>query len=165
MKQLEIQLEFLKQELTTLNDTIARFDTITQSVKNWSILLWSASISFAMSREEGLRNYVIFTSIIPLAFWYIDARWRRTQRQMIFRVGEISEFLNGSNLQKSIELGKITGINILDVKSKKSEDQESKWKFATIKKTMFFKTVFIFYVFQITTSLLIGVVTIFSVKI
>ncbi len=152
MEPFDYQLEFLKKEYDTLNQAIGRMDEATHATKNWTMLIWAGSVSFAMTQDHNLRNYVIFTAIIPLAFWFIDAWWRRIQRQMIFRVNEISSFINGENLSHSFAEKKMVGIKLLDLRSKNSETQKVRDAFASLKRTMWFKTVYIYYLTMILAS-------------
>jgi len=78
------QLDCLKSEIELIDRAIARFDGITQTTKNWAIVTWTGSIAIALGQVD-LRKYIIFTAVLPLLFWFVDAWWRHLQKRSVFR--------------------------------------------------------------------------------
>ncbi|WP_420627196.1 hypothetical protein [Candidatus Leptofilum sp.] len=110
---LSFQLAILKDELEHIQNTIARMDEITQTTKNWAILVWGGSVLLALG-DPVLRDYLFFTALLPLLFWYIDGRWRYLQRRSSFRARKISQFLNDGRLTDSFQMGKLTNFTVYD---------------------------------------------------
>ena len=77
-------MEWLKIEVEIIQSIIARHDEITQTTKNWAMITWAGSIGLLISQAD-LRIFLIFTSIPPLLFWFIDTSWRRLQKRSIYR--------------------------------------------------------------------------------
>jgi hypothetical protein len=102
MESLKYQLDILKSELQSIDQIIERMDEITQTTKNWAIVTWAGIIAIAIGQPD-LRIYIVFTFVLPLFFWLIDAHWRHLQRRSIFRVLKIQEFLNDGRLLKSFQ--------------------------------------------------------------
>jgi len=152
----DIQLEFLKAELETINSAIARIDGTTQATKNWAVGIWAGSIALLLDKD--LPQYIAFSAILPLAFWVTDAWWRRIQRSFIYRSNKISAFLNSDQLSESFAQRKFVGFTVLDPRGwQYAEGPESSeyWKFIQIRRTLWFKTVAAFYLGLIGLSLLI----------
>ena len=151
------QLDFLKLEYQSLNETIARIDGTTQTIKNWTLLIWAGSISFSLTREQDLRDYVIFTAIIPLVFWSLDAWWRRVQRQCIFRIELISDFLNSENLFTSFSEKKLINFHLIDHRARKYANKKELIAFSSVWKTVWFGSVAAFYLGLSIMSIGLGV--------
>ena len=88
-------------------------DEITQTTKNWAILVWGGSILLVLG-DPVLRGYLFFTAVSPLLFWYIDGRWRYLQRRSSFRSKKINQFLNDGRLIDSFRTGKLINFNVYD---------------------------------------------------
>ncbi len=129
----QFQLDFLKIEVEIIDKAIARLDGITQTTKNWAILIWSGSMAVALGQAD-LRPYIISTAVIPLLFWTIDARWRFYLRAFMFRDEKIAEFLNSSNFQESFKQRKIIGMSLFDArgfqyrKTKEYKEKVNMWR-------------------------------------
>ena len=93
MTRFEYQLDILKIEIETVNDSIRQMDKMGESIKNWAILIWAAAIGASISQDK-LNPYIALTATIPLAFWLVDTWYRRIQRKFIWRSIQISKFLN-----------------------------------------------------------------------
>ena len=143
----EFQLDLIKQELQTLQTTIDKFDDLTQKCKNWTILLWGSAVILALGGKEqtDFKGGFIFTVIIPLLFWILDAWWRRNQRMFIFRMSLISEFLNGPAYLTSFERSQIVGLKLFDLKANDIAVKNEREKFSSLRRTLLFKSVVIFY--------------------
>jgi hypothetical protein len=66
------QLEGLQLEIDLVDREITRMGTITQNVKNFSIVTWAGDITVFFGQDD-LRKYIIFTAFLPLVFWSVDA--------------------------------------------------------------------------------------------
>ncbi len=62
------QLEGLQLEIDLVDREITRMGTITQNVKNFSIVTWAGDITVFFGQDD-LRKYIIFTAFLPLVFW------------------------------------------------------------------------------------------------
>ena len=82
-KSFNCQMEFLKLELESINTITGRIDGITQTIKNWCVVIWAGSIALLLA--QGQKHLIFFTAIVPVLFWFVDAWWRRIQRSFIFR--------------------------------------------------------------------------------
>ncbi|OKH31311.1 hypothetical protein NIES2101_41645 [Calothrix sp. HK-06] len=85
------QLDCLKLEIDLVDRAIARLETITQNVKNFSVAIWIASTSVFIGQNE-LRRYVAVTALLPLLFWFIDAWWMHFHRGAFLRMKKINNF-------------------------------------------------------------------------
>jgi hypothetical protein len=109
----EFQLEILKQEIETINASIRQMDLMTEKVKNWAIVTWTAATGAAISRGE-LRPFIALTSFIPVVFWMVDLYYRRIQRKFIWRSRQITEFLNDGRLAQSFEAKQVVDFRLFD---------------------------------------------------
>ncbi len=122
----EFQIEILKWELELINSGIRQMDEITTSIKNWAIVAWGGSIGIAIANQE-LRSFLGFTFLIPLLFWLVDARWRKIQRGFIYRMNQISVFLNSEDLQRSFQQQQFVNFVLLDPRAKRSAAADYKF--------------------------------------
>ena len=74
------------------------------SVKNWAIVIWTASIGFAL-KNPNLHPFVWLTAVIPIVFWIVDGSFRRIQRSFISRVQQISQFVNSQEFKEAAANG------------------------------------------------------------
>ena len=153
------QLEFIKKEYDHNHNIIDRIDNIAQGVKNWSIATWAGSITLALAKgPNSLQQYIILTSILPMIFWFLDAHWRHVQRTLIFRVMMISEFLNSSKLHESFQKKQLVDFKVIDPRALRVKHTMEYKQFASIRKTLLFRTVFPIYAGQIVISLILGTI-------
>lgn len=155
------QLDILKKELDHLNSSIDKIDTITQSIKYWTIGLWSGAILLAIGKEKEVTHFqghYLYTTTIPLLFWFVDGWYRRIQRGFIYRTVQISKFLNSSDFIISFEKQILVGLHLFDLRGRMSGENRELLKFTSIWKTLFFPSVCIFYmsliIFSVVTSFL-----------
>lgn len=153
MKMLEYQLDILKLEIETINSTIRQMDAMTEKIKNWAILIWAAATGATITTPD-MNPYIAFTAAIPLAFWFVDAWYRRIQRRFIWRSSQISGFLNDGRLAKSFENEKIIDFVLFDPASRTSRGQADYEDFISVRRTMRFESLYLIYSFLITMSLL-----------
>ena len=154
------QLDFLKLEYESINEIIKRVDEITQTIKNWTLLIWAGSLSLALG-QTNFRQFVILTAVLPLPFWFVDAWWRGIQRTCIFRIRKISEFLNGPSLAESFQQQKLINFKILDPRGLQYRGSDEYKAYSHVGRTMRFKEVGGFYITLVAFSLLLGVLFIF----
>ena len=109
----EFQLKLLEIEVDLINKAIARLDEHTRATRNWAIVTWTGSIALSLS-DVTLRQYTIFTAILPVLFWLIDARWTALLRRFLYRLDRITEFLNGSGLVESFRMQRLVDFVVLD---------------------------------------------------
>jgi hypothetical protein len=113
----EFQMELLKVEIDLINQTIARFDEHTRATRNWAIVTWTGSIALVLGNAD-LRKYIILTAVLPALFWLIDARWTTLLRRFLYRLDNISEFLNGTGLSESFKQQRLVDFIVLDPRGK-----------------------------------------------
>lgn len=109
----KFQLDILKTEIELIDRAIARFDGITQSLKNWAVVIWAGSVALTL-RQPDLRDFMIYTTVVPLLFWYIDAWFRHLQKRTTYRQKKIAEFLNDERLVESFSNHKLVNFKVLD---------------------------------------------------
>jgi hypothetical protein len=153
MNKLEYQLDVLKLEIETINSAIRQMDSMTEKIKNWTVLLWAASTGAAIT-SPTLNPYIFLTAAIPLAFWFVDGWYRRIQRRFIWRTGEISTFLNSEWLTESFKAQEIKGFKLFDPAARSAKGEDKYESFINIRRTMKFGSVSIFYAFLILMSFL-----------
>lgn len=156
---LKYQLDILKDELEYIHSTIARMDEITQTTKNWAILVWGGSILLVLG-DPALRGYLFFTALSPLLFWYIDGRWRYLQRRSSFRAMKINQFLNDGRLTDSFRAGKLINFTVYDpVGSQyRAANDPDYFQFASMKKALAFAEVIGFYGVLVVISIILALI-------
>jgi hypothetical protein len=87
----DIEYDILKTELELTQRQIDKYDTISTTIKTWSISLWAASIGWAFQIHR--RDIFLLGAVVVLLFWFFDAmnktfRWGYKKRR-----GEIAEVL------------------------------------------------------------------------
>jgi hypothetical protein len=103
-KTFDVQMELLKAELTHIDGAIRQNDEITKSVKNWTIVTWTASVGLAL-KDPTLHSFIWLTAVIPTVFWVVDASFRKIQRSFISRIQQISQFVNSQEFRLAAEKG------------------------------------------------------------
>jgi len=154
-KAFDFQLEILKIEIELTNQAISRIDEITQTTKNWTVVIWSSSMALCLSRIE-LQNFIIFTAIIPFLFWLIDGLWRYYCEAFIFRQDKISDFLNDYRLLKSFEQKQFADFIVLDPRGQHYRKDIDYKKTVNFFKSLFLGEVWIFYLGLISISIFTG---------
>jgi len=107
----DIQLDFLNNELKSIDGAIRQHDVVALSVKNWAVVTWTASLGFSL-KEPELQQFVGYTAVIPILFWVVDGSFRRIQRSFIARVEEISTYLNSEQFARAVISGESIGIEL-----------------------------------------------------
>lgn len=153
----QYQMEILKMEIQSIDDIIARMDTMAQSAKNWAIGLWTGGIALILSQPD-LWKYFIISAVTPFLFWYLDANFRYLQTRSIYRSRKISEFLNSEKLAKSFERNKFVDFIVLDKTGTQYKGIEEYEKFVSIKRTLNFSEIRDFYLVLILISVIMGIV-------
>lgn len=152
----DLQLEFLKVELETVNSAIERIDGTTQATKNWAVGIWAGSIALLLDKD--LPQYITFSAVLPVVFWVVDAWWRRIQRSFIFRSQKISEFLNSDQLFESFAQRKLVGFKLLDPRGWQYHESPEYWEFIRVRRTLWFRSVAVFYLGLMGLSLVVWLV-------
>ncbi|WP_316348907.1 hypothetical protein [Desulfuromonas acetoxidans] len=160
IKTIDIQLDFIKQELDHISVSIARIDQITQTTKNWAVVTWAGSIALIFGGgAQELKQFVSLTAIIPTLFWFIDAWWRRIQRRFGYRSQKISEFLNSEQLTESIKNNRLVNFKVYDPTATQYRGQKEYKKYISSAKTFRFREVALFYLGLIVISIILWLCT------
>jgi hypothetical protein len=154
----KFQLEILKLELQTINGIIGRINDLTYKIKNWAIVIWAGSIALILGNNENFNDYLLYTAILPIMFWFVDAWLRRTERSFIFRTYKISEYLNSDDYYESFKLNKIINLRLLDYRAKSLKNTEEYKNFTTVKRTFLYKELSIYYFAMFLLSILFSFV-------
>ncbi|HMR98230.1 MAG TPA: hypothetical protein PKE62_03165 [Anaerolineales bacterium] len=161
---LNYQLDILKIELAVTQDTIIKILEFTQTTKNWAIGIWAGSIALLLGQQTDLSKYVIFTAILPLSFWYVDAHWRRIQRRITYRQTKIREFLNSSSLLRSFKNKKVVDFEVYDPTGNTYRGIPDAEKTSSLWRTFRYPELLWFYLPMILISVSAGMVFLFLVK-
>lgn len=153
MSKLEYQLDILKLEIETINSGIRQMDVMSEKIKNWAIVLWAASTGATIT-TTNLNRFIAFTAAIPFAFWFVDAWYRRIQRRFIWRSVQISAFLNDERLTRSFEQQAVVDFVLFDPASRTSKGTVGYERFISIWRTIRFGSLYLFYTFLISMSLI-----------
>jgi hypothetical protein len=152
------QLDLLKRELDIIQSGVRQMDQSTQALKNWSVLVWSGSVSLFLNLDK-LRGYIAITALPPLAFWFVDAWTRRKQRMFIFRQTIIARFLNSPDLLQAFKSHTLYGkLQLLDPTAVQQKGTKDFGDFTGVRRTFWFKTVAVFYLTFIVTSIILGLI-------
>jgi hypothetical protein len=155
------QLDLLKMEIEIIDKAIARLDDITQTTKNYAIVIWVGLITVALA-DLDFRQYTIFTVLVPLLFWVLDARWRYFLRGFIFRQDKIAEFLNSEKLVESFKEQRLVGIKVLDPRGAQYRKTDEYKKTVNFWRSMRYSEVNIIYIGLSVVSIVAGLVVIFT---
>ena len=139
--------------------SIAQMHEFGKSVKNWTILLWSAAIGGALT-NEAFSPYIIFILAIPLLLWFVETAYRKIQSKFLYRWEEIKDFVNGQDLAVSRQEGRFVNFKLLDLLGTNANDSRYK-KMTSWKKLIFYKSSFIFYGSLICFTVVIWILTFF----
>jgi len=144
----------IKVEIDTINGVVDRMDRITQRIKNWAIVVWAGTI--AVSLREDLSQYIEYSAILPILFWYVDARVRQHQRAFIFRSQKIGDFLNSTNLANSFEQNSLIDFKVFDPAGKQYFGTSEQREFTSIFKTLRMKDIAVLYLGMSSISIIAG---------
>ncbi len=154
LKRLTYQLDFLKIEIAAIQDTIWRFVEITQTTKNWAVAIWAGSIGLLLGQQANLSKYLIFTAVLPMIFWYVDAHWRHLQRKASYREMKIREFINDERLLKSFKEKKVVDFIVYDPTGRQYSGMPDAEKFSSRLRTFKYPELLWFYLPMILISVL-----------
>jgi len=161
---LDYQLEILKSELALIQDTTMRIVEFTQTTKNWAVGIWAGSIAILLGQQATLSKYIIFTAILPLSFWLVDAHWRHIQRRATYRQMKIREFMNDERLLKSFRENKIVDFIIYDPVGYEYRDLPEAKRFSSRWRTFKYPELLWFYLPLILISIILELVFVFFIK-
>ena len=148
----EYQMEILRVELDQINSSIRQMDDITKSIKDWAIVTWTLSLGTTLATTT-LNPYIGFTAIIPVVFWLTDARYRQIQRRFIYRIRQISDFLNDKKLKQSFDEQQLIGFQVLDPMATKSRGHPDYESYVCLFRTLRFGSVLWLYICLILISI------------
>ena len=151
------QLECLKLEIDLAERVLSRVETITQTVKNFAVITWVAVVT-VFAGHDDLRGYIIFTAMLPLLFWLLDAWWVHLNRGASVRLRKIAEFLNGEQLANSFKEGKLIDFTILDVLGRQYKGTKEYERLTSFKRILRFKEMIFLYGGLFTFSILLGII-------
>lgn len=112
-KLFNFQLECIKKEMDLTERVIDRMDKITQTTKNWGIVVWLGVVA-AFLRDPKLKYMIIFSGIVPLIFWFIDAWWLSLHRGAILRQKRIRQFINSKTFKESFDANELPSFQLFD---------------------------------------------------
>lgn len=164
LKRLEYQLDLLKCELTVIQDTTMKIVEFTQSTKNWAIGIWAGSVALLLGQQADLSKYIIFTAILPLSFWFVDAHWRHVQRRTTYRQNKIREFLNDERLLESFKEKKIVDFIVYDPYASEYRGVPDIAKFSSRWRTFKYPELLWFYLPMIIISIGAELIFVFLVR-
>jgi len=118
------QLEILKKEIDLINDGLKRLDENGRQIKYLAIVTWAGTMGIVLSGENQLRQYAILVTIIPVIFWLADTRWSSMLRKFVFRLDEISDFMNSEKFKDSFEKQELIGFTSLDPRGRQYESNK-----------------------------------------
>lgn len=152
------QLELIQSEIGQIQDIIARIDQVSQQIKNWTILIWTGTLSLIIGNSNTeIRQLIIFAITIPLLFWVIDGHNRRRQRSFIYRYHKISDYVNSDDFRNSFKENVILNFTFLDIRNRYDEVSEE-IKFANLKRSMWFKSMRTFYLGLLFVTFILQVI-------
>jgi hypothetical protein len=84
---------FLKDEYLKLQDIYEDFDRRSLTIKSWTITVCFGGI--AIGFEKDLISLWIFSSIVALLFWWLEAKWKTFQYSNSLRIKQIEAYFRG----------------------------------------------------------------------
>jgi hypothetical protein len=164
LRRLNYQLDILKSELALIQDTAMRIVEFTQTTKNWAVGIWAGSIAILLGQQGSLSKYIIFTAVLPLSFWFVDAHWRHIQRRATYRQTKIREFLNDERLLKSFKEKKIIDFIVYDPVGHQYRELPDAKKFSSRWRTFKYPELLWFYLPLILISIILELAFVFFIK-
>ena len=92
LRDTDFRLAWIEREVAILERKIEFFDDLSFKIKGWAITVWSALISFALTRNDW--RIAAIGSLVPLLFLVVDASYKRYQVAFVNRTREIMRLLN-----------------------------------------------------------------------
>ena len=97
-KLIEEKLALLKLELTNLTSKINNSVDSLWKIRTVAMAIWTAAMGYGLdpvrSNNDPLIAIILITILIPLWFFWIDARYNRWYRRIMFREWQIQQFIN-----------------------------------------------------------------------
>jgi hypothetical protein len=93
--------ELLKQEIDLVMQKINHFDNLRHHTKQMAVTLWAAIIGVGLTGKTPLL-LILFAVVVPIPFWYLDARYHAYQEGYSLRRSAIEAFLNDRLLSPGI---------------------------------------------------------------
>jgi hypothetical protein len=154
---IDLQVEFLKLEIETVNSAIRQMDEFSKNIKQWAITLWTGAVGGALVTPR-LAQYIMLTAMIPMLFWLVDARYRRIQQMFIWRSTRISTFLNdAAMLDACFREGRVVGFKVFDPAGRGDADLPEYKVFVHWKRPLRFSSLSSLYAGLILMSVFVGI--------
>ncbi len=154
---INFQLDCLKIEISQIETVIGRLETYSQNSRNFSIALWIGGLTI-MIGDSSLRPFLFLTSIIPILFWIIDARWIRFAKGPMIRAREIKNFINSSDLQATISAGRLHDFIVYDVMGEQYRGTEEYSRRTSFWHIIGYRTLYLHYGTMIILSLTLSII-------
>lgn len=88
-----MSIESAEKEYYFLQNEVGRYDTLSHSIKNWSITVGFALLAAGFTQKTP--SLFPIASVASVLFWFTDARWKRYQTFHLKRLIVVEEFLRG----------------------------------------------------------------------
>lgn len=153
LQPIDVQIDFLKREYDMIQQEIREIGHRSQSIRNWTITLWSGSVAFSIIPSQGnIKSFLLMSAMFPLMFWLQDIRWLQVQRIFIWRGTNIMRFVGSDALVRSINGGVLVehqsdglrnDLDLLFAADGEGRNFSSFWKVAFFQTNLSFYPVFI----------------------
>ena len=104
------KIKSLKVNYKLVRDDISRWNNYSLTIKNWAVTVWSIIIIFLLTQyysqetiKANFSYFLLFPISLIIAFWFIDALFKKFERFSIARSEAIEDYLNDSFPIKSEE--------------------------------------------------------------
>lgn len=130
-KLLEEKLNFLRLELSNLTTKINGTVDAIWKIRSAEFLLWAAAVGYALpkdSKDTPRVSLFLITLLIPLWFYWIDAKYNQWYRRLASRERFIQHFLNSEEFERVVRDGN-TSFPVYDVSGESTfvGDKEFEW--------------------------------------
>jgi hypothetical protein len=169
----DFKIDMLKQEIDLINTKINHFDTIRLRLKQIAIVLWTATVGFALKDKVDL---LFFISIfLPFPFWFIDTTYRKYYEGWHHRLLAIKEFLSKGKylVQGEEEVSLEAFINgteggsfpLFDYWAQITIPEKEHVRITKFARNFFYRTSTLVYLPLVIISLFLGMLSVLNIKI
>ena len=149
-KKFEFQLRMLEKGTEEVQKVIARLDELLFKVKAGAITVWVATIGWSITIKS--HELIAIGIAVLIGFWGISATYRAVQIRYIRKARQLSTFMNTDAML-------IDSINSMKIRSNLvymlDSDEKYVEKFKLLIKGALSPTVAVFYMFLVTTNVLL----------